>query len=96
MRLPKNRRPTTPGEVFLEEFLEPLGITQKDAAARLRNASVGKPRSRRDGQGKEWEFRGWSRKPVHEAQESSIAWYNTCAIGGQAPPPDPHEEHNGF
>ena len=35
MRLPKNRRPTTPGEVFLEEFLEPLGITQKDAAARL-------------------------------------------------------------
>ena len=35
MRLPKNRRPTTPGEVFLEEFLAPLGITQKDAAARL-------------------------------------------------------------
>jgi addiction module HigA family antidote len=36
MRLPKNRRPTTPGEVFLEEFLLPLGITQKDAAERLR------------------------------------------------------------
>lgn len=35
MRLPKNRRPTTPGEVFLEEFLVPLGITQKDAAERL-------------------------------------------------------------
>lgn len=36
MRLPKNRRPTAPGEVFLEEFLEPLGITQRDAAERLR------------------------------------------------------------
>ena len=36
MRLPKNRRPTSPGEVFLEEFLVPLEITQKDAAERLR------------------------------------------------------------
>ncbi|NNF12128.1 MAG: HigA family addiction module antidote protein [Gemmatimonadetes bacterium] len=36
MRLPKNRRPTSPGEVFLEDFLIPLGITQKDAAERLR------------------------------------------------------------
>ena len=36
MRLPKNRPPTHPGEVFLEDFLIPLGITQKDAAARLR------------------------------------------------------------
>ena len=36
MRLPKNRRPTPPGEVFLEEFLVPLGITQKDAAERLK------------------------------------------------------------
>jgi addiction module HigA family antidote len=36
MRLPKYRRPTPPGEVFLEEFLVPLGITQKDAAERLR------------------------------------------------------------
>ena len=35
-RLPKNRRPTRPGEVFLEDFLLPLGITQKEAAARLR------------------------------------------------------------
>ena len=35
MRLPKHRRPTMPGEVFLEEFLVPLGITQKDAAERL-------------------------------------------------------------
>jgi addiction module HigA family antidote len=36
MRLPKNRRPTSPGQVFLEEFLVPLGITQKDAAQRLK------------------------------------------------------------
>lgn len=35
-RLPKNRRPTSPGEVFLEDFLLPVGITQKEAAARLR------------------------------------------------------------
>ncbi|MGH7540941.1 MAG: HigA family addiction module antitoxin [Gemmatimonadota bacterium] len=35
-RLPKNRRPTHPGEVFLEDFPKPLGITQKDAARRLR------------------------------------------------------------
>jgi addiction module HigA family antidote len=35
-RLPRNRRPTPPGKVFLEDFLVPLGITQKEAAARLR------------------------------------------------------------
>lgn len=35
-RLPKNRRPTHPGKVFLEDFLIPLGITQKEAAQRLR------------------------------------------------------------
>lgn len=35
-RLPKNRRPTHPGQVFLEDFLLPLGITQKDAAERLK------------------------------------------------------------
>jgi antitoxin HigA-1 len=38
MRLPRNRRPTHPGQVFLEEFLIPVGITQKDAAERLRIA----------------------------------------------------------
>ncbi len=36
MRLPKNRRPTPPGEIFLEEFLVPLDMTQRDAAERLR------------------------------------------------------------
>lgn len=35
-RLPKNRRPTHPGQVFLEDFLVPLGISQKEAAERLR------------------------------------------------------------
>jgi len=35
-RLPKHRRPTSPGEVFRQDFLEPLEITQKDAAERLR------------------------------------------------------------
>ncbi len=35
-RLPKNRRPTHPGEVFQVDFLTPLGITQKEAAERLR------------------------------------------------------------
>lgn len=36
MRLPKYRRPVHPGKVFLEDVLEPLGITQKEAAERLR------------------------------------------------------------
>jgi len=36
MRLPKNRRPTAPGEIFLEDFLNPMEITQKDAAALLK------------------------------------------------------------
>ncbi|MFQ5741490.1 MAG: HigA family addiction module antitoxin [Acidobacteriota bacterium] len=35
-RLPKNRRPTHPGEVFLKDFLNPLGISRKKAAQRLR------------------------------------------------------------
>jgi addiction module HigA family antidote len=34
-RLPKNRAPTHPGEMLLEEFLRPMGITQSDFAARL-------------------------------------------------------------
>lgn len=34
-RLPRNRRPAHPGRVFLEDFLEPLGLSQKDAAERL-------------------------------------------------------------
>lgn len=34
-RLPKNRPPTHPGEMLLEEFLKPLGMTQVDLAERL-------------------------------------------------------------
>jgi addiction module HigA family antidote len=32
---PKNRIPTHPGEILLEEFLEPMGITQVDFAAHI-------------------------------------------------------------
>ena len=35
-RLPRNRRPTPPGAVFLEDFLVPLGLTQREAAERLK------------------------------------------------------------
>jgi addiction module HigA family antidote len=33
--LPKNRPPTHPGEILLEEFLKPLGISQAHFAAHL-------------------------------------------------------------
>jgi addiction module HigA family antidote len=36
MRLPALRRPVHPGRVFLEDFLRPLAITQKEAARLLR------------------------------------------------------------
>ena len=32
VRIPTNREPTHPGEMLLEEFLEPLGITQRQLA----------------------------------------------------------------
>ena len=34
-RLPLHRPPTHPGEMLLEEFLKPLGITQSEFAVRL-------------------------------------------------------------
>ncbi len=34
--LPTNRPPTHPGEMLLREFLEPLGVSQVEAADRLR------------------------------------------------------------
>ena len=34
--LPKNRPPTPPGEMLLEEYLKPRGITQVQLAARMR------------------------------------------------------------
>jgi addiction module HigA family antidote len=32
---PKRRQPTTPGEILREEFLQPLGITQRQLADHL-------------------------------------------------------------
>ena len=40
-RLPQNRPPTHPGEMLIEEFLKPLGITQSEFAVRM---SVSFPR----------------------------------------------------
>ena len=34
--LPENRPPTHPGEMLLEEFLRPLGMTQTELASRIR------------------------------------------------------------
>lgn len=34
-RIPTHREPTHPGEMLLEEFLRPLGLTQQECAARL-------------------------------------------------------------
>ena len=34
--LPTDRAPTHPGEVLLKEFLEPHGVTQAEAAKRMR------------------------------------------------------------
>lgn len=34
-RLPKNRAPTHPGEMILEEFLRPIGMSQTELAERL-------------------------------------------------------------
>lgn len=35
MRLPTDRPPITPGEILLEEFLKPLGISQRELARAL-------------------------------------------------------------
>ena len=35
VRVPTHRAPTHPGEMLLEEFLEPLGITQRELADRI-------------------------------------------------------------
>ena len=33
--IPKHRAPTPPGEILLEEFLKPLGLSQVEAAQRM-------------------------------------------------------------
>jgi addiction module HigA family antidote len=35
IRLPTHRAPTHPGEMLLEEFIKPLGLTQREVAKRL-------------------------------------------------------------
>ena len=35
VRIPTDRRPTHPGEMLLHEFLQPLGLTQRDLATSL-------------------------------------------------------------
>lgn len=34
--IPKNRKPTHPGEILLHEFLEPMGISQVELASKMR------------------------------------------------------------
>jgi len=36
VRIPSDRLPTHPGEMLLEEFLKPMGLTQRDLAAGIR------------------------------------------------------------
>ena len=36
IRIPTNRAPTHPGEMLKEEFLTPLGLTQRELAKRLK------------------------------------------------------------
>ena len=33
--LPKNRPPTHPGEMLLKDFLQPMGLTQRELAERI-------------------------------------------------------------
>ena len=34
--IPKNRKPTHPGEILLEEFLKPSGMSQMDLARKIK------------------------------------------------------------
>jgi antitoxin HigA-1 len=36
VRVPTNRQPTHPGEMLLEEFLNPMGMTQRELADSIR------------------------------------------------------------
>ena len=36
VRVPTHREPTHPGEMLLEEFLKPMGISQRELANRIR------------------------------------------------------------
>ncbi|RLA97514.1 MAG: addiction module antidote protein, HigA family [Deltaproteobacteria bacterium] len=36
IRIPTHRKPTHPGEMLLEEFLKPMGMTQKELSKNIR------------------------------------------------------------
>jgi addiction module HigA family antidote len=36
VRIPSHRQPTHPGEILLEDFLKPMGITQREMADSIR------------------------------------------------------------
>ena len=36
VRIPSGREPTHPGEMLLREFLEPLGLTQRELTSAMR------------------------------------------------------------
>jgi addiction module HigA family antidote len=36
VRVPTNREPTRPGEMLLEEFLKPMGLSQQELARAIR------------------------------------------------------------
>ena len=36
IRVPTHREPTHPGEMLLEEFLKPMGLSQRDLADAIR------------------------------------------------------------
>ena len=36
IRIPTNREPTHPGEMLLEEFLKPMGLTQKELSMAIK------------------------------------------------------------
>ena len=46
--LPTHRPPTHPGEMLLKEFLEPLGVSQVEAAKRMNIPSSASTPSSRD------------------------------------------------
>ena len=41
VRVPTNRTPTHPGEMLLEEFLMPMGLTQRPGGCNSRALSAG-------------------------------------------------------
>ena len=76
-RLPAHQPPTHPGEMLLEEFLEPLGISQSAFAVRL---GVSFPRLNAFTEQGAQTNRANS-DPAHPEHESSLTW-----VGGSYDP----------